>query len=197
MRSDPDPGYKVVLLGNSGAGKTSILGYAMSGAPNLRVIPTIGCQASVLPVQTPSRLVTLKLWDTAGQEIFSSIVPIYIRNATAALLVFDVTDFKSFSSLDRWHSILLEEQEAAILVYVIGNKIDLLDQVVISEEDGKAAATRLNGYYYPVSAMTGHGISELFTQIGKDIADFAVSHAFPHRPIPLAPAEPAEEGSCC
>jgi small GTP-binding protein len=197
MKSDPDHSYKVILLGNSGTGKTSILHFAMTGCQDLDVRPTIGCQASVLTVGPSTHPITLKLWDTAGQELFSSIVPIYIRGATAALLVYDVTDYKSFSSLDHWYSVLMEEQNSNVHVYIVCNKIDLIGNSVVLDSDGRGAAVRLNGHFYEVSAFTGAGISDMFSQIGHDIADATEPRVMTNRPLLVPATDYSESTACC
>jgi small GTP-binding protein len=158
--------FKVVLLGNSGAGKTSILDYALTNTPKVDPQPTIGCIASVLNIVLPSGPVQLRVWDTAGQELYRSIVPIYVRGAAAALLVYDVTDEKSIDALDHWHSVLMEEQSGDILIYVVANKID--QHGTVSDAQGEGIARKVNGSFHRVSAKTGDGINELFTTIAQE-----------------------------
>ena len=103
-------GSKVVLLGNSGTGKTSILQCQLNRSMSETSLPTIGCVYHEVNIKiNDEETVSLKVWDTAGQEIYRSIVPIYVRGAAAAILVYDVSEPSSLSSLDQWLSILLEE----------------------------------------------------------------------------------------
>jgi small GTP-binding protein len=163
-------GFKVVVLGNSGAGKTSILQYALRGMPKMGLQNTIGCECHSITVNLPvDKSVSLKIWDTAGQEIYKSIVPVYVRDAAAALLVYDVTDMTSFSSLDYWHALLMEEQQSeSILIYIVANKMDLKDQAAVPEGQARNFADERRGRFACVSALDGTGIKELFEIIADD-----------------------------
>jgi small GTP-binding protein len=191
LRPD-EAGVKVVVLGNSGAGKTSILNYAINEARSHEPPPTIGCNCQPLEVSVGGEKVSLRLWDTAGQELYRSIVPIYLRDAVAALLVYDCTDTKSFESIDRWHSVLMEEQSGQVLLYVVGNKIDLEDPNAVKPEQGRAVAGGLGAKFFSVSAVQGTGIKELFGTIAADIS--SPDRFQETKPKKLAPAE---EDSCC
>jgi small GTP-binding protein len=165
------PGFKVVLLGNSGTGKTSILQYAMRGTPKMGLQATIGCECQLIPVTLPGdRIVNLKVWDTAGQEIYRSIVPVYVRDASAALLVYDLTDQTSFASLDHWHSLLMEEQQSeSVLIYVVCNKVDLKNDAVVPDGHARIFADDRRARFVRVSALDGTGIKDLFDAIADDL----------------------------
>jgi Ras-related protein Rab-21 len=87
---------KVVLLGDSRVGKTSIIARQLQGFQSPTVNPTIGCHCSEIAVGPDDSKIVLQVWDTAGQEMYRALVPVYLRNARAALLVYDVTDRESF-----------------------------------------------------------------------------------------------------
>jgi small GTP-binding protein len=159
-------GTKVVLLGNSGTGKTSILDYAVTHIANDNLRPTIGCNCSPLTIDLPTGPVQLRVWDTAGQELYRSIVPIYMRDAGAALLVYDITDTKSVDALDDWHSVLMEEQSGDVLIYVVANKIDL--PATVADVRGESVAQKVNGSFHRVSAKTGEGIDTLFRAVAQE-----------------------------
>jgi Ras-related protein Rab-21 len=164
--SGPNPGYKVVVLGNSGTGKTSLLQCALSGAPRLGTQNTIGCECHQLNVTSGGEQVTLKLWDTAGQEVYRSIVPVYVRDAAAALLVYDLCDESSFNSLDHWYSLLMEEQQSeSLLVYVVCNKIDLRDRACVRDSIARGFAEEKRAKFAEVSALTGDGVPDLFQNV--------------------------------
>ena len=168
MQTGREKGLKVVLLGNSGTGKTSIVHYMMTGTPNKGTMSTIMCQGNSIAVDIGSNVVDLRVWDTAGQELYRSIVPIYLRGSMAAVLVYDITDVRSFQAIERWHSLLLEEVDDSVIVYVVGNKIDL-GNFVVSEEDARRFANKLNAKFMQVSAMDGTGIKQLFEGIARDL----------------------------
>jgi small GTP-binding protein len=185
-------GAKVVVLGNSGAGKTSILNYAINDSRPREPPPTIGCNCQALEVDVGEERVTLRVWDTAGQELYRSIVPIYIRDATAALLVYDCTDLKSFQAIDHWHSVLMEEQTNEVLVYLVGNKVDLAESMTVVPDQGKAAADGLRAKFFTVSAVEGTRIRELFATIAGDIVSPERFQQAQRKQL-----APQEEGGCC
>jgi small GTP-binding protein len=167
------PGFKVVLLGNSGSGKTSILNYAVTGSPLSSPRPTIGCICSELQADNASGApVRLNIWDTAGQELYQSIVPIYVRDAIAGLVVYDVTDVKSFQALDHWVSMLRgTENGDSIIVYVLGNKIDM-NAATVGDDQGQLYAERVGGKFFRVSALEGTGIADVVRELATDLAGF-------------------------
>lgn len=163
-------GSKVVLLGNSGTGKTSILQCQLNRSMSETSLPTIGCVYHEVNIKiNDEETVSLKVWDTAGQEIYRSIVPIYVRGAAAAILVYDVSEPSSLSSLDQWLSILLEESENVHL-YVVANKIDLKDDYLVEDKEGKHYADQIHALFFKVSAKEAKGINDLFTAIAQDVS---------------------------
>jgi small GTP-binding protein len=161
--------FKVVLLGNSGAGKTSVLQYALNGAPLATPQPTIGCNCTLLAVRTGTEVVSLSVWDTAGQELYRSIVPIYVRDAAAGILVYDVTDAKSFQALQHWTTVL--QEEASVLIYIAGNKNDLPDRVTVYADQAQIFADKIGAKLFQISAIDGRGVSALFEQVAADVAE--------------------------
>jgi GTPase SAR1 family protein len=96
-------------------------------------------------------------------------VPIYVRDAFAAVLVYDVTNQKSFDDLDHWRSVVVEEQSDEVVIFVVCNKIDL-PHAVVSEEQAVAFSQNVNAKYCKVSAASGVGISDLFEAIAQEAA---------------------------
>jgi small GTP-binding protein len=182
--------FKVVLLGNSGAGKTSLLQYALKSAPFASPQPTIGCNCSLLVVETATEAVSLSIWDTAGQELYRSIVPIYVRDAAAGILVYDVTDPRSFQSLQHWTTVL--QEEANVLVYIAGNKVDLEDRATVSVEQARPFADKIGAKLFQVSAADGTGVSVLFKQVATDVAEHGKRAVFS-----VHSGDVSRSGGCC
>lgn len=162
-------GYKVVLLGNSGTGKTSLIQYMIKDSPQYNVQPTIVCQGNSITVSAGTEEVDLRVWDTAGQEVYRSLVPVYIRDAMAALLVYDITDRQSFMALEKWYSVLMEEAVTDVSIYIVCNKIDL-SQVAVSDEQADALTAQLKAKLFKVSALDGTGVKDLFKQVAIDVS---------------------------
>lgn len=141
----------------------------IKNGPQYNVQPTIVCQGNSMTVKTGTEEVELRVWDTAGQEVYRSIVPVYIRDATAALLVYDITDYQSFLALEKWYSVLMEEATTDVLIYIVCNKIDL-SHVTVSDEQVDDLTKRLKGKFFKVCALDGTGVSDLFKQVAIDVS---------------------------
>jgi small GTP-binding protein len=140
-----DPTHKVVILGDSRVGKTSILTRQILGYHPTIQSPTIGCHCSAVHILLEGHEVMLQLWDTAGQEMYHSLVPIYLRGARAAILVYDVTTPTSFTALGHWHSVLSAAFPHGINLYIVANKIDLEQQISVNnklENNSRSKITR-------------------------------------------------------
>lgn len=153
--------YKLVLLGNSGVGKTSICNMLSDKKfiPNQE--PTIG--AAFLSYNVGS--IKFQIWDTAGQERYRSLTPMYFRGADVCALVYDVTDRYSFQQLPVWIREIQERDENPILL-VIANKIDRADREV-DTDTGVSFATKIKGHYFEISAKSNETVTQLFNDISN------------------------------
>jgi small GTP-binding protein len=163
--------HKVVLLGDSRVGKTSMITRQMLGYQPPVLGPTVGSQTAEVRVTIDTKDITLEIWDTAGQEIYRSIVPIYLRGARAVILVYDVTDPYSFASLVHWQEALRDTVPPGTPLYVVANKIDLAGQIAVSEPQAKQFAATHQAQFFRVSAITGQGLDILFETIAKRMTD--------------------------
>lgn len=127
--------FKVVLLGEGRVGKTSILLRYTKGEYSDKQVSTL--QASYLDkkIQIGSNSIQLSIWDTAGQERFHALGPIYYRDASGALLVYDITDMQSFSKVKNWVKELKKIVGNEIVLAIAGNKIDLEKNRVVNQEE--------------------------------------------------------------
>lgn len=167
--------HKIVILGDSKVGKTSILTRQMLGYQPPTQNPTIGCHCSEIHVDVNGTTITLQVWDTAGQEMYRALVPVYLRGAQAAILVYDVTDRESFKSISHWYEILVDVVPN-IPVFLVGNKIDLSNEAVVDDQSARAFAESHNSQLYKVSAMSGEGLDPLFGSLAQKIIDDEVNN---------------------
>ena len=115
--------------------------------------------------------IEMQIWDTAGQEKFRSLGPIYYRNSAAGIIVFDLTSNQSFDHLNSWYESFIGIAGTDVITALVGNKSDLTDSRVVSNELAKNWAEQKGCLYYETSALTGDGLSDLFQGIALQLAN--------------------------
>ncbi|KAL3122924.1 hypothetical protein niasHT_010324 [Heterodera trifolii] len=168
---------KVIMLGDSGVGKTSIV-FSHKYGPNPALLnspsnATIGASYTNFDMSVFNAIrVQLQIWDTAGQERFRCMVPLYMRNASAAVLVYDITNRESFEQIEQWHNEVLRcptALEEPIFV-LIGNKADQQDENrEVAEGEGVQKALRLNAHFFEVSSVDSEVIRSIFKLVAEKI----------------------------
>ena len=157
------PHYKIIFLGDQAVGKSSILNrfYQDKFEPDYQA--TIGLDFHSKNTEINGTSVRLLLYDTAGQEKFKSLIPMYIRDANIILIVYDISIKESFAHTDYWVNETKELKREDAIFVLIGNKTDLEEKRTISTKDAENYATEKGFLFQEVSAKTGDGIEELFT----------------------------------
>merc|ERR1740121_3505829 len=125
MASAPQQKYKVVFLGDEAAGKTSVVRRYMYDTFEESIQATIGMDFQSKTVYLEDRTLRLQLWDTAGQERFRSLIPSYIRDAAAAIVVYDITKRASFLSTRKWMADVRADRGESTIIVLVANKCDL------------------------------------------------------------------------
>ncbi|EYC22731.1 hypothetical protein Y032_0016g2918 [Ancylostoma ceylanicum] len=151
--SIPKTRAKVVVVGSSGVGKTSVIYRHRFGNRSAPFTSTIGASFVECEVETSYENISLQIWDTAGQERFRCMVPMYMRNSVAAVIMYDITNRQSFEDVDKWSEELRKCCGIADpVVVLIGNKCDLFDKRKVSTAEGQAKALSLDARFYEISA---------------------------------------------
>ena len=168
------PGCKVVLLGDSGVGKTCIIARYISGSFDKNSTTTNGasfCSKNVRFDQLGKNLL-LDIWDTAGQEKYKALTKFFYKDAAVCILVYDVTRKESFQSLkDYWYSQLKENSEPDIVIGVAGNKSDLYEHEEVKEDEAREWAKEIGAVFELTSAQNNTGINDLFLNVGYKFLD--------------------------
>ena len=160
---------RIIFIGDSGVGKTSIIHRIKTGAFLENSAPTIGAGVTTFDAVTERGNETFQMWDTAGQEVYRNIIPIYFKGADAAVVVFACNDRQSFENLQSWLDELHSNTDADIITVIAGNKCEL--DHVKSEPEVKKWCQARNLVNVFVSAKTGQGIDVLTEEIvGQYIA---------------------------
>jgi small GTP-binding protein len=162
--------YRVVTLGESSVGKSSIINRLGHNAFNPIEQPTIGATFLLHSEESDRGKIEMQIWDTAGQEKYRSLSPIYCRGAAAAIIVFDVTNRDSFAKLDQWTTLVTETSGVDTAIVSAANKCDLAEKAKVSDDEmngwAQAAAFKL----IRTSAKTGDGIEDLVHEVAIGIA---------------------------
>ena len=159
--------FKVLLLGNSDVGKSSLLLRYVDSVWNDAFVPTIGVDFKVKTLNINDKKIKMQIWDTAGQERFRTVVATYFRGAHGILLLYDVTNKDSFKNLENWLIEIEKNAQEKVLKILIGNKCDLNDDREITTEEGKAFALRNGMEFMETSAKMNTNVTEAFETFGK------------------------------
>ena len=134
------PSRAVVLIGDSGVGKSNLLSRFTRNEFNLDSKSTIGVEFATRSIQIDGKTIKAQIWDTAGQERYRAITSAYYRGAVGALLVYDIGKSSSFENVSRWLKELRDHADSNIVIMLVGNKTDKRHLRAVSTEDGKAFA---------------------------------------------------------
>ena len=157
--------FKIVLVGDSGVGKTNLLLRYHKNEFNTQTKATVGVEFGNTKVQIDNALIKAQIWDTAGQERYRSITSAYYKGAHGALIVYDITRKDSFDSVEKWLSDLKNNGEEKMVIMAIGNKCDMVNERVISTEDGEAKAQRNNIAFLETSALNATNVAKAFDEL--------------------------------
>eukprot|EP01135_Chromosphaera_perkinsii_P009379 Nk52_evm55s1737 gene=Nk52_evmTU55s1737 len=161
--------FKLLLIGDSGVGKTCILFRFSDDAFNSTFISTIGIDFKIRTIELDGKKIKLQIWDTAGQERFRTITTAYYRGAMGILLVYDVANEKSFDNIKNWIRNINQHASADVEKMILGNKCDMEDTRVISKERGEKLAEECGIKFLETSAKNNINVEEAFLTIARDI----------------------------
>jgi Ras-related protein Rab-6A len=156
------PKYKLIFLGDQNVGKSCILYRFMDDTFKEEYQATIGLDFQSKNVTIDNQDIHLLLYDTAGQEKFRSLIPMYTRDANIILMVYDISCRESFEHIPDWLKDLTNVKLDDVIFALVGNKNDLEDQRKVTKEEGEKFAQEHNYIFHEISAKTGEGFSELF-----------------------------------
>jgi small GTP-binding protein len=161
---------KICLLGDGAVGKTSLVYRFIENRFSTDFKSTLGVNLLKRKINLGDDNVSVQIWDLGGQEAYKKLRKLYLEGSQGGLVVFDVTNRKSFDNLDDWVSSFKQSQATAPMV-LIGNKIDLKDQCKVPEDEAKAYAKKNNMMYMNTSAKTGEKVEDAFKAIIRNVID--------------------------
>lgn len=160
---------KLVLLGDMGAGKSSLVLRFVKGQFFEFQESTIGAAFLTQTVAVGGGSVKLEIWDTAGQERYRSLAPMYYRGAAAALIVYDITNMESFARAKKWVEELQQQGNPHLVMALAGNKADLDSKRKVDIETAQAYATENGLFFMETSAKSALNVNEIFYEIARKL----------------------------
>ncbi|XP_012458478.1 ras-related protein Rab11C [Gossypium raimondii] len=161
--------FKIVLIGDSGVGKSNILSRFTRNEFFLESKSTIGVEFATRTLQVEGKTIKAQIWDTAGQERYRAITSAYYRGAAGALLVYDVTKRQTFDNVLRWLRELRDHADSNIVIMMAGNKSDLNHLRAVSMEDAEGLAEKEGLSFLETSALEAFNVEKAFQTILLDI----------------------------
>jgi len=165
--------FKIILIGSSGVGKSSILQRYIQKTFNDSYASTIGVDFFMKSINIGEKTIKLQLWDTAGTEKFRSITTGYYRGADAAFVVFDLSSKTSFKAVSEWieNYYKYKNPDSEKNVVLIGNKVDLVDKREVTQEEAENYVKDNNIFYFETSAKEGKNIEECFNFMAEKLLE--------------------------
>lgn len=161
------PSFKLIILGDSGVGKTSLAVRQCRGQFSFQMTPTVGTSHLKTIVRVANREVELKIWDTAGQEQFASLVSMYARGAQACVIVGSFVDHVSIENIDTWRERLNDAGENPPIIVAI-NKTDMHEGAPSTQDEIRESLGERYPNLFFVSAKTGEGVESLFASAAAE-----------------------------
>mmetsp|Transcript_23958 Transcript_23958/g.42661 ORF Transcript_23958/g.42661 Transcript_23958/m.42661 type:complete len:205 (-) Transcript_23958:329-943(-) len=165
---DHDMHLKLLMLGDTGVGKTCMLQTYVYDTFSPTFITTIGIDFKIKHQEIDGTKLKLQIWDTAGQERFRTITVSYFKGAHGIVLMYDVTDRETFDSISHWLAQIKEHADAQVNVVLVGNKCDIADKRQVATEEGQQLADEYKLKFFETSAKANTRVDETFTAIASE-----------------------------
>ena len=172
MTDDPDNYeqlYKIIIIGDSGVGKSNILGRYLHNEFKHDTKSTVGVEFGSKQLKVDGVNIKLQIWDTAGEERYRAITSAYYKGSKGCFIVYDITSEISFENVEKWYEEIRKSAEKEISVILVGNKCDLENERKVSIEMGQSKAKNLNCPFFETSALNNTNIVTAFQSISENI----------------------------
>ncbi|KAJ7985575.1 hypothetical protein DPEC_G00353500 [Dallia pectoralis] len=202
--------FKVVLIGDSGVGKSNLLSRFTRNEFSLESKSTIGVEFATRSIQVEGKTVKAQIWDTAGQERYRAITSAYYRGAVGALLVYDIAKHLTYENAERWLKELQDHADSNIVIMLVGNKSDLRHLRAVPTDEAKAFAEKHGLSFLETSALDSSNVELAFQTILTAIYNIVSQRQMSSRtdgdfspnsnvvPITVQPTQNAsKQNACC
>ncbi len=172
---DYDTIFKIVIVGDSGVGKTNLITRYLKNDFKPETKATIGVEFSDKKYIYKNKNIKIQIWDTAGQERYRSLTSMYYKGAKGAIFVYDISSKISFENIDKWLIEMKKTADENIKIILIGNKCDLIEKREVKEDDGKIKAKDLNVPFMETSALNCINVEKAFNFLIEEIANLEIN----------------------
>lgn len=190
---------KLLLVGDSGVGKSCLLLRFVEDKFNPSFITTIGIDFKIRTIESNGKKIKLQVWDTAGQERFRTITTAYYRGAMGIVLIYDVTDARTFENVENWFQTVTQHANEDAQIFLVGNKSDDEENRQVSKEQGESLASSLNIPFLEASAKTNANVESIFYELASLIQEKHLDDEPPQRSsgIDVSLSGNGVKGNCC
>jgi len=179
--------FKIVLIGDSGVGKSNLLSRFTRNEFNLESKSTIGVEFATRSINVDGKTVKAQIWDTAGQERYRAITSAYYRGAVGALLVYDIAKHATYVNVTRWLKELRDHADSNIVIMLVGNKSDLKHLRAVPTEEAKSFSTENGLSFIETSALDASNVESAFQTILTDVYRIVSSKSLEQSNDPIRP----------
>ena len=193
--------YKVIIVGDSGSGKTSLVDRLVNKSFNPETLPTVGAEFKTYKTRVGNDDIALNLWDTAGQERYEAISQSYFRGTCGCAIVYSISDKHSFENIGNWLANIKNSCLPNASLILVGNKCDLEDKRQVTLEEGEQLAAQNGIMFLEASAKNDTNVQEIFTKIAESIVEKAKTGELqgvsaPEGIVIDAPVQEEKSGCC-
>ena len=160
---------KLILVGDSGVGKTNILSKYLKNVFDPDSKATVGVEFGTKNIEIDSKKIKVQIWDTAGQERYKSITSTYYKGAKGAFIVYDITRTSTFDNIDKWIGDLKNNGDENMIIYLVGNKSDLNDMREVRKDEAMTKSEKYNIAFSETSALYGDNIHKIFEDLMEKV----------------------------
>ena len=196
-KKEADITIKILLIGNAFVGKTLIVQKFIDNTFSKSTVSTIGVDLQSKVIDINGKKVKYLIWDTAGEERMKTMTYSYYRGCHVILIVYDVTDRKSFENVTTWAECVDKFAKSNVLRILVGNKTDLEDKRIISTEDWKRLAEQNGLKYYEISALKITGLHEMFEDIAKEYVEIYEQKSYKNFQLKQTEIKKKKKLLCC
>ena len=192
---------KIIIIGDSGVGKTNFMFRFADNTFNSLHVSTVGLdyKSKIIILPSSKKKVKIQIWDTAGQERYMALNKSSFQKVQGIIIMYDLTDRKSFENIDKWLNIVSQNFPGKSMI-LVANKLDLSDEKrIVTEEEGQKLAEENNVKFFEGSGQTGENVEEIFTELAEMIYENIVNDkdSFQSPNKKLAKNNQVKKKKCC